>query len=87
MLKEHEILKCYKQYGVITLYDNQIPAAWLTLCDDAFVILLIPFLNYVVYPFLDKKNITTVPLCRIGIISLDYIFIILLSYLILFTPE
>lgn len=45
--------------------DFQIPAAWLTLCDDAFVILLIPILNLVVYPFLDKKNITTVPLCRI----------------------
>nr|CAH0109543.1 unnamed protein product [Daphnia galeata] len=45
--------------------DFEIPAAWLTLCDEAFVLFLIPFLNFVIYPIMDKNNITTAPLCRI----------------------
>jgi hypothetical protein len=49
----------------------------LTLCDEAFVLFLIPLLNFVIYPLLDKNNITTVPLCRIGTTQKKY-FILLL---------
>jgi len=41
------------------------PSAWLTLCDQVFIIFLIPLLNLIVYPYLDKRNIKTSPMCRI----------------------
>jgi len=45
----------------------QVPSAWLTSGDQIFILLLIPLLNLVVYPLLDKSNIRTTPVCRISI--------------------
>lgn len=42
----------------------QIPSAWLTLCDQVFILVLLPFVNLVVYPLMDRRNTCPSPLYR-----------------------
>ena len=44
----------------------EIPAASLSLIDAMIILLLIPFMDRIVYPLLQRYNITLTPLRRIG---------------------
>ena len=44
----------------------QMPTAWLSLFDQVFILALIPLMNGVVYPTLDKIGVSVSLLTRIG---------------------
>jgi hypothetical protein len=44
----------------------QMPTAWLSLFDQVFILALIPLMNGVVYPTLDKFGVSVSLLTRIG---------------------
>lgn len=44
----------------------QMPTAWLSLFDQVFILALIPLMNGVVYPTLDKIGVRVSLLTRIG---------------------